>query len=61
MKIDMLFSIMKMDNPLVNFYIAKILPESVLNIDKNKEHLKIIWEHSDHNTKSILHKYFKDE
>lgn len=58
---QLIFSIMQLDNPFVNFYIAKNLPESVLWIDKNKEQLKIIWEHSDYNTKSILQKYFKIE
>jgi len=52
-----IISIMSSGNALVNFYIAKSLPEEVLSNSENQNSLKKIWNELDPNTKSILSDY----
>ena len=51
-----IIDIMKAGNPLVNFYIAKKLPESVFDSETNQEDLKNIWNQLDKNTQHVLSK-----
>lgn len=56
---NQIIDIMKQGTPLVNFYIAKNIPKSVLSIKKNKESILMIWESLDRNTTSILSEKLK--
>lgn len=58
-RFDQIIDIMKSGSPLVNFYIAKKLPQEVFAIKNNRKSIEKIWHQLDQNTKSVLIKYIE--
>jgi hypothetical protein len=56
-----IITIMNEGHPLVNFYIAKNLPDYILTMDKNKKYFKMIWDNLDPNTRSVLYDYLSPD
>jgi len=58
---DQIVDLLKFGNPLVNFYLAKKIPEGVFTIQKNRTSIEEIWHSFDRNTQSILLKYIESD
>jgi hypothetical protein len=56
-RFDQIIDIMKYGSPLVNFYIAKKIPQEVFDIRSNRKSIEKIWHLLDQNTRSVLIKY----
>jgi len=56
-RFEKIVDLMKSGNPLVNFYIAKNIPEGVLAKKENTMSIRGIWNDLDRNTQSVLSKY----
>lgn len=54
---DEIIQMMQSGNPLLNFYIAKKIPEGVFDIEKNRNSISSIWNLLDFNTQSVLRNY----
>lgn len=55
---QLIVTVMKRGNAMVNFYIAKNIPEEMLDSDQYKEAFLAIWDYLDPNTKFVLNKKF---
>ncbi len=56
---DQIVDLMRSGYPLVNFYIAKKIPEDVFTNDENIKSIQRIWNSLDRNTQSILSEYIE--